>query len=251
MTMSLGALGNIIEESLAGLTRIETLEDCVRVTTHCVYPSNGLVRVSVKASGSMVIVSDDRSALNEAQSAGLDRGVSDRSLRHLVTPYGADIKDGGVYAVVPIESAAITAIFVANASRAVADWLYAHVRLKPTRDFKALLTDLLQREFKTVIHHDVELPGLSKTHKFANLISIPNGPRVIIDPVLPEPGSYNARIVAHLDVKARGDASLEQRMVYDDSDRWDPETLNLLQVGAIAIPFSRSAEVLARFANFP
>jgi hypothetical protein len=248
MTVSLGDLAGTIEESLTGITRTDLLEDSLRITTQCLYPSNGFIRVSVKLSGTMIIVSDDRAGLNEAQGAGLDAEVPDRSLRHLVSPYGAEIRDGNVFSVVPIESAATTVILVANASRTVADWMYAHSRIKPTRNFRALLTDLLRQKFETILHHDVEIDGRFKKHKFAHLISLPHGPRIIMDPVIPEPGSFNSRIVAHLDVKALGDKSLEQRMIYDDADRWDPATLNLLSVGAVAIPFSRSGEALERLA---
>ncbi len=249
MTASLVDLAGNIGESLAGISRVDVTEDCLRVTTQCLYPSNGLVRVSVKVSGTKVIISDERAALNEAQSAGLDGMVPDRSLRHLVKPYGADIKDGNVFSVVSLDAVAITILFVANASRSVADWMYSHIHIRPTRNFRRLLTDLLKRKFGTVLHHDVEIDGEYKKHKFAYLITIPHGPRIIMDPVTPEPGSYNARIVAHLDVRKLGDKSIQQRLIYDDTDHWDHATLGLLSVGAVAIPFSRSEDALGQLAE--
>lgn len=253
MTLSLAQVAVSIGDSMAGITRIDTLEDRLRITTHCLYPSNSLVRVSVRLSGNSAIVSDDRAALNEAQSAGLDIRISDRSIKHLVTPYGATVSNGMVFATVAVEAVTITAIFVANASRALADWLFLHTRIKQPRDFRALLTQSLQRRFdsdtsETIFHRDVEIAGVHTKHKFANLIALPKGRRIIIDPVVPDAASINSRIVAHLDVRNLGDESIIQRLVYDDADEWNNDKLNLLSVGATAVAFSRSGEVWDRLA---
>ena len=247
---TLTELTEILTESMADLLRIESVEDCLRVTTQCLYPSNGFVRVFVKISGSTAIVSDERAALNEAQSAGLNIDISDRGLRHVVAPYGARVSNGNVLATVPIEAVPITVIFVANASRSVAAWLYDHLKIRPQRDFRFLLANMLQQKFTNILHQDIELAGVNKKHKFANLISLPRGRRIIIDPVSPEPASINGRIVAHLDVQQLRDATLDQRLIYDDTDRWTADNLGLLSVGgATAVPFSRSEEVLERLAH--
>lgn len=72
--------------------------------------------------------------------------------------------------------------------------------------------------------------------------------KLIVDPVSNDASSINARVVANLDVKANEDPNIIQRIVYDDEDDWSPADLNLLQVGAIAVPFSRSGEVIERLA---
>jgi hypothetical protein len=43
----------------------------VRVTTHCMYPSNGLVQVMVRGGVSTVVVSDEGGAMEEALAAGI------------------------------------------------------------------------------------------------------------------------------------------------------------------------------------
>ena len=78
---------------------------------------------------------------------------------------------------------------------------------------------------------------------------MPHERRLIIDAVTNEPSSINARVVANLDVAATKNPLLEQRIVYDDEDDWTPADLNLLNVGAIAVPFSRSSEVIERIAR--
>jgi hypothetical protein len=73
--------------------------------------------------------------------------------------------------------------------------------------------------------------------------------KLIIDPVSNDPSSINARVVANLDVKATGNPNIIQRIVYDDEDDWSAVDLNLLQVGATAVPFSRAGEVIERIAS--
>jgi hypothetical protein len=74
---------------------------------------------------------------------------------------------------------------------------------------------------------------------------------LIIDAVAHDASSINARVVANLDIKSVGDPLIDQRIVYDDQEEWTPADLNLLQVGAPAIPFSRSEEVIYRLAGVP
>ncbi len=248
MNTSLVETAGAIRESMADIARVDVLDDCLRVTTHCLYPSNGLVRVVVRVSGTTATVSDDRAALNEAQSAGLNIAMSDSRLRHVVLPYGATISNGTVFIDTSVSSAGAAIVFVANASRAVAEWLYTHMHIRPSRDFRMLLTDLLERKFESLVHRDVEIAGKYKKHTFANLVALPDGRRLLVDPVVPDASSVNSRVVAHLDVRNLNDETLEQRLIYDEADNWDSSNLSLLSIGANAIPFSRSEETLERIA---
>jgi hypothetical protein len=242
-------LSRRVRDGFAQINKVEVIRDAIRITTHCLYPSNGLVRVYVRQTGSTAIVSDEHGAFNEVQSAGVGEAMKDRALAHLVTPLGLMISNGTVYAPGVTPDAIVgTAILVANASRAVAEWIYDHFRVKRERDFKLLLSDLLQRNFETIWHRKVKIPGVNKSHEFANVLAFPDGRQLLIDPVGNEPASYNSRIIANLDVKARQDPLIEQRIVYDDAEKWSPDNLNLLSMGAIAIPFSRTPEVLKRLA---
>jgi hypothetical protein len=244
------ALTALVKDAFAEINRVEVVQDALRITTQCLYPSNGLVRVYVRLNATTATVSDDRGALNEVQSAGLDISVKDRSLAHLVTPYGLAISNGTIFAAnVSLDAIAGTSILVANASKSVADWMYSHLRVRRNRDFKALLANLLERNFDPILHRNVEIAGLNKFHQFANVLSFPGGRRLLIDPVGNEPASYNSRIIANLDVKALQDRSIDQRIVYDDEEHWPADNLNLLSMGAIAVPFSRSQEVLKRLVN--
>jgi hypothetical protein len=75
-----------------------------------------------------------------------------------------------------------------------------------------------------------------------------NDIRLVVDPVINEASSINARVIANLDVRQANYKGLVQRIVYDETDRWKAEDLRLLNVGATATPFGVAREVIARLA---
>jgi len=243
-------LAFLIESGLREIASITYAIDGVRITTHCMYPSNGLVQVTVRGGVETVVVSDEGGALGEALSAGIPIRDYNRTLSYLIKDQGLSIKDGVIFTPrIPLAAAPVAILHVANASQEVARWLYDHMKVKRTRDFRIALADFLKRTFDDRVSHNAIIVGHSnKPHKFANVVSFASGKRLIIDPVAHEASSINARVVANLDVKANNDPLIEQRIVYDDEEDWTAADLNLLQVGAYAIPFSKSEEVIGRFA---
>jgi hypothetical protein len=243
-------LANLIGRSFDDIASIMCTDDGVRVTTHCMYPSNGLVQVTVRGGVETVVVSDEGGAMGEALSAGIPFKEHSRTLAPLIKDQGLSMKDGTIFTPqIPIAAACIGILHVANASQEVARWLYEHVKIKRTRDFKAMLAEFLDLTFyDRVSHNEIIFGNSNKPHKFANVVSLPNGRRLIIDPAVHDQSSINARIVANLDIRATRNHLLEQRIVYDDEEAWTPADLNLLQVGATVIPFSRSSEAIRRIA---
>ena len=75
------------------------------------------------------------------------------------------------------------------------------------------------------------------------------GKRIVVDPVIHDMKSINARVVANMDVQRAGYEDVEQRIVYDDSDDWKASEINILQFGATVIPFSKAPKVLSRMAG--
>jgi hypothetical protein len=242
-------LENLVSRSLDNIASIRRIDDGIRVITHCMYPSNGLVQVTVRGGVETVVVSDGGGAVGEALSAGILLKAPDAALARLIKDQGLSITDGVIFTSrIPIEAVSVGIIHVANASQEIARWLYDHVKIKRARDFKVMLAEFLNRSFDRVSHNQIIVGNSNKPHKFENIVLLPNGRRLIIDPAVREFSSMNARIVANLDVRAVNDPRLEQRIVYDDEDDWTPADLNLLQVGAPVIPFSRSSEVIRRIA---
>jgi hypothetical protein len=243
-------LADLIGRSLDSIASITRTADGVRVTTHCMYPSNGLVQVTVRGGVETVVASDEGGAVGEALGAGIPfRGYSGM-LARLITDQGLSISDGVIFTPrIPIEAVSIAILHVANASQEGARWLFEHMKIKRTRDFKDMVEKFLKLTFDDRVSHNVIIVGNSnKPHKFANIVLLPNGKRLIVDPAIHEFSSINARVVANLDVRAVNDPLLEQRIIYDDQEDWTPADLNLLQVGATVVPFSRSSEVFARLA---
>jgi hypothetical protein len=238
-------------EGLADLATVTTVEDGVVATTHCMYPSNGLVRVTVRGSKETIVASDEGGALGEALAAGIDVRNYDRALAHLIREQGLFIREGVIYTPqMSIEATPLAILLVANASQEVARWMFDHGKVKRTRDFKKLLADFLSKRFESrVVHGEFVIGHSNKRHRFANVVSLGGERKLIIDPVSNDSSSINARVVANLDVKATDNPNIIQRIVYDDEDDWLAADLNLLQVGATAVPFSRAGEVIERIAN--
>jgi hypothetical protein len=219
------------------------------VTTHCLYPSNGLVRVIIRGGVHSVVVSDDGEALGEAMAAGIILTDPDKLLRDFVKNRGLSIRGGVIIsAPVSLEESPVAIIQVANAAKEAANWLYDRGGIKRRHDFRQLLAAFLAEKFRDRVAKGKIAGASNKLHNFANIISFANGRRLLIDPVENDPASINARIVANLDVKATSDPLIEQRIVYDDEEKWNAVDLNLLKVGATIVPFSQSRAVIERVA---
>lgn len=239
-----------LSASLSATCPIEDLESGVRITTHCMYPSNGLVRVVVSAGLKSIVVSDGGEALGEALAAGIEINDPDKLLQNFVRQRGLEIKNGVISSsVTPIEAAPVAILHVANVAKEAAHWLYEHGGLRRKADFRELLAYFLASEFKQQVAETKLLGASHKAHTFSNVISFANGRKFIVDAVSNDASSINARLVANLDVKATNDPLIDQRIVYDDAQRWSAADLNLLQVGATIIPFSHARQVIPRIAN--
>jgi len=241
-----------VREAIAEIATVGSHGDAVYVNTLCIYPSNGFVQVMVYGNQSSFTVSDNGGAVNELQAAGVDLTRSDASLSRFVKRHGLTFRHGEIQSPVCSRAELPSAIaLVANASKDLADWLFDNSKIKRNRDIKAIVRSLLQMTFdRNAIKEDGTIVGVSnKPHKFENIIFLSNDRRLIVDPVIRDASSINARVVANMDVRLANLVGVEQRIIYDDEDDWQPEDLNLLQVGATVVPFSQSAGVIRRVAG--
>lgn len=245
------SLLTIVQEASQEIISAHDGGDCVYVNTQCIYPSNGFVQVVVHGIGNTFSVSDNGGAINELESAGMNFTKPDTVLSKLVKAQGLSFQRGIIKSpLVSREALPVAIALVANVSKDVADWLFDNSKIKRNRDFKGMVRKFLEITFDKQAHKDEIVVGVSnKPHKFENVIIISNGRRLIIDPVIADASSVNARVVANLDVKMANIQGLEQRIIYDDEDDWNPADLNLLQVGAPVIAFSKSASVIRRLAG--
>lgn len=226
-------------------------EGRVYVPTHCIYPSNSAVTVVVEGGDSTFIVHDDGAGVDEAAAVGGRLRKPHMLVGHLVRSFGLQIDDHGV-----IRSPLVTRdeilgaiVLVANASKEVAHDLTQRIQPRALRDFRTELSRLLEIKFPKHVNRNAVVVGASnKQHRVDHIIRISERKQLVIDAVTNDPGSINAAVVAHLDIGRAKPIGVEQRIVYDDHERWTSTDLSLLRVGARPVAFSKIGEVLDRLA---
>jgi len=157
----------------------------VIVNSHCLYPSNGTVLVYVREVASGFIVSDGGGAMRELVTSGVDLGKNaDDKCMQIAMAQGLTCYRGIVQApTVPIGSVALAIIMVANASKEIADVLFAAWKPKREKDFKKMVRELLTYALKVKPTHGTLFGKTNKQHKFDNVFTFPNGKRAAVDAV--------------------------------------------------------------------
>jgi hypothetical protein len=246
MTIDIDVLHNL----LCGQILIREDGESVRVGTQVLYPSNSAVTVVIRGKTAFN-VTDGGGALDEITGTGRWETPSDRRIEGLIANFGLKVSNGVIYAPsVKLESLPAAILLVANASKVVAEWAYAHVRFTVPRNFKKDLENILHRHFNESLKNNAEIVGESnKAHRFAHVIYLEHQKKLLVDPVINDASSINARVVANMDVRMRDDPTISQLIVYDDRVPWKSSDLKLLQVGTPnVVPFSASESTIQRMA---
>lgn len=244
---------NIVNEiclRMQAATQCHELEDgAVVINTHCMYPSNGAVQIVIRGTQSGYLVTDDGGAIREAIAAGAALSKSTQmSYSSITGKQGLSFYNGAVSAPsVPLDAVPAAVMLVANASKEIADQIFSTYRMKRARDFKSLVRQFIREEFRQSPKETLIVGQTTKQHKFDNVIVLPGGRRAIVDAVLHDANSINARVVANLDVKAANSDGITQSIVYDDEEAWGPSDLSLLQITDVpVVPFSKAGPTLHR-----
>lgn len=240
-------------ELLEQLSRIVTAtptEDGVRVSTHVLYPSNGAVSVVVRGGAEHFQISDEGAGVAEFASAGISTIASDRMLAHQVKRLGLLVYGGAIMSpMVPADAVPAAILLVANASRSIAEWGLSNLHFRVHRNFRRDLAELLGRYFHDNLKNDAPIIGKSnKPHKFGHVIYLDGDRKLLVDPVVNEASSINARLVANLDVRLAENPDIKQLIVYDDSLNWKSSDLRLLEMGARTVAFSRAEAEIQKLA---
>lgn len=224
----------------------------VRLATECLYPSNGNVSVVIEGGGiDTFVIHDDRGAIREARLAGFSHHKPEQFVRHIIRSFGLKVSASGqIYSPqVNRQGILATVIVVANAAAIVARNLCGRIANKQRYDVRHEMKVFVESNYHGRYERDVRLVGGSnKKHKFDYMVNVAGGAQLVLDVVIHDPNSINASVVAHLDLKNAKIDNLEQRIVYDDHDQWPSSDLHLLNVGAVAVPFSSAPDVLRRLA---
>lgn len=244
------SLAEVVNGALAALSQVRESQDGVVATTHCLYPSNDLVQVIVRGGRDWFNVSDGGGALREMANTGAEIREPQKLIRRVVSPHGLKVlSDGTVVSdAVSLQRLPVAIALVANASKEAVERFFDHHRIVRQRDFKRLVRTLLSTTFAGYeVNTEEAVAGESqKTHKFDTVVHLDGGRLLVIDAVVHEANAINSAVVAHLDVRKKSDPRIDQRIVYDDEENWPPPELNLLAVGAPAVPFSKSQQVFSR-----
>lgn len=239
-----------LKELIEPLVNIESSENSITVSTHCLYPSNSTVSVVVRTQMDGYVVSDNGGAIEEAVSSGLRISDLDRRLKHVVKNQGLLVKDGVIHSPrVPVHALPAVILLVANASKDTANWILENIKFETPRNFKKDVADLLSRYFNdNMKNNDVIVGDSNKPYHFGHVIYLSGKRKLIIDPVMNDASSISSRVLANLDVAKLNDNSIIQRLVYDDYARWKSSDLKILEMGATPIPFSRAEREIERLA---
>ena len=231
------------KELLNRYPNVVSTEGGTAVLTHCLYPSNQAVTVFVSGGSNGLRVNDGGGALDVLSAHGCNVASPDRFLMRFCRRKGLRADRGKIYTpIVPPEGLLAAVIMVANASAEAAHWGIEH--LKPAarpHDLRKELRNLLTHRFsKERVQSDERLTGKSnRQYHFDLVVTLKGNHRLVVDAVLPDASSINSRAIANMDLGRLDDPNIIQRIVYDDEQDWDAADLNLLQMAATLVPYSR------------
>ena len=242
----------IVREALSPFSKFTVLDGEVAVPTQCLYPSNSTVTVYVRGGVRDAIVSDDGAAMDELTSHNRLVNEPDRYLRRFCRPVGLKWQRGKIFSEsVSPEQLTSAILLVANASSTAVRWGFDNLKLHRRRDLQQELQGIVFLKFqKDRVKTARRLTGRSsRSYRFDQVVRFDHERFLVMDAVMPDANSINARAIAHMDLKGLDDDSLIQRIVYDDEEDWRSSDINLLQMATTIVPFSKVNKALERFEN--
>lgn len=219
------------------------------IITHCQLPGGSLIKVRVRASGDGWIVSDGGAALDDATSAGIEKPIFGLNVRRAIRSKGLSFVDGRIESPrIGLESLYNATIVVANAARDVAEALIYLGNNYSEETLENRARKILVGRFHSwVLSRPVIISGASeRDHKFDNALDLPDGRKILVDVVKHQGNSINAAVVANLDVQRLGNPKLVQRIVFDPSESWKSEEIELLGVGATPVALPSLGDAIER-----
>ena len=245
----------VTEAGLCGLVRAWPICKAVGadylITTHCQMPNGSLVRLRVRRADDGWVVSDGGAALDEALASGIARPVFGINVRRAIRSKGLVLIDGQIETRSIKESALYAGVIVvANATRDIAETLiYVGSSLDEDTLDRRTKKILVGRFHTWVQARPLIISGASdRVHKFDNTVNLPDGRRIIIDTVKHQGNSINSAIVSNLDVRRLHNDMIVQRIVFDETENWKREEIELLEVGATPVALGNLGDAVARLA---
>ncbi len=249
-----------IEKSLNDYAAYVGVGSDVAVPTHCLYPSNKVVSVMISGGPRECVVSDNGGAISELTTSGLLLSNKDGHFAHikdLCKDRGVKFSQGQVVSPpVPIEGLVSALVMVANASKDIANWGIQSIKPRRKRNMRSEVSRILGRHFSADQISALEHVTGASTRRYPVdwVVRVDSAWRLLVDVVLPEPSSINAKAIAHMDIHGLqgkkndlGDVKFESVLTYDADDEWKSSDLSLLQMAGKLVPMSALEKSLGKF----
>lgn len=236
--------------------------NAVAVPTHCLYPTNKAVSVLISGGPRECVVSDNGGALDELTACGLTEFVTESFKLHVSSVCkgrGVRYSNGHIVSPpVPLEGLPTALAMVANTSSEVAHWGLRSLKPRRKRSLRSEISRILGHYFSAeqILAQEHITGHSTRRYPIDWVIRMSSSAKVLIDMVLPEPSSINAKAIAHMDIRgishlpnSASEGHFETFLAYDDEDEWKSSDLSLLKMAGRLVPlktFDRSISKLAR-----
>lgn len=241
-----------ISDALRDFARTENVGPYLAIPTQCLYPSNKSVTVYVSGGEHSCVVSDNGGAVDEITGAGFEIPYVHGFLSQFCRPRGLMESKGQILSPpMPTEDVAAGIVAVANASSEAATWGMHNLKPRRKRNLMAELSALLGRLFvpEHILAREAITGASNRRYHIDYAVRMPLDHLLLIDTVLPEASSINAKVVAHLDIQRTQNSRYESLLTYDDEDEWKASDLGLLRTAARLVPISALDVQLTRGIN--
>lgn len=241
---------SFIERSINEWSKPLQMAEFAVVPTMLTYPSNSAVMIYVEGGRVSFLLSDGGGATDVLAGAGGHRVDGISLLRDFCRSTDFHVSPKGwISTEQPVSQSEFlgTLCTLAQHSKDAAAMLLRHFKPHRDSDFRQELEDELDRRFRNHLSKRGHLVGQSnKRQTFDFLLRLTGGRVLALDAVVPESGSINSALVAHMDVRAAGRRDVEQMIVYDDRENWKSSDLALLSMGVPPTAYSQISNVLER-----
>ena len=223
----------------------------VAVPTHYFYPSRSSVTVFVSSAlHGHYTVSDNGGAIDIIASHGFDIDDADKFLAPFCREDGLRAVGGQIVTPrIPVSAIAVGVLAVAEATTKAAFHGVHGSKPKGRRDLvRAVRSELALRFKADRVREGERLAAASnRQYKFDFYVAADGDKTLIVDAVLPDPNSINAKVAAHIDLARLDNAKVIQRIVYDPTAEWHSADLNFLQSVAKTVALTSFRDALTQF----
>lgn len=230
-----------IKAALCASRDFKQVPDGYSVIADTMMPSGLIIRVHLQLRNGRLFMHDNGAAFDELACTGAEcRSAS--AVRNMLseTKFGLS-NDGKVFRddIDPVNVGTGVAM-VADASFRAAAFMLAHAKVKVGQPLDVRVRNALRQRYpQGTPKYRFDGEARQQTFDFGFEY---DGRTVLVDAVTPDLTSVNAAIVKSLDAMHAPQSNARPILIYDESDHWTSDHLNLLKLGGERVSFKRVAE---------